>query len=304
MKKNTNIFERIIHVADSKGIKNVPDLANFLGYDSAEKLYRLKRDPEAKPSVDIVIDFTNKFDDLNLRWFLTGKGNPFELKQSMYDTSSEDGLVNEPLPTYQLNLNKGAINEVPNNSPLVPKVVTVDHNNNEVIALVPYKAIAGYLNGYADPEFIENLPSFSLPGFAGHSHRAFEVRGQSMLPTHHSGSIAIGRSVESLDEIRDRRVYIVVTKADGIVLKRVLNRVKQDGKLILMSDNDNKTEYPNYPIDPEEVLELWYWRGSIIRESPEPGNLYHRINDMEAKLSLLQHQVSHIGAQSKMMVSK
>lgn len=290
-----------MQVAESKGIKNIPDLANYLGYDSAEKLYRLKRDQEAKPSVDIIVDFSNKFEDLNVRWFLTGKGNAFQIA-SNYVSDSFISEVSEPSSHYGLKPNKNKGKDISVGvAPLLPKVVTVDNNNNEVIALVPHKAAAGYLNGYADPEFIENLPSFNLPGFAGHSHRAFEVRGQSMLPTHHSGSIAIGRAVENLDDIRDRRVYIIVTKADGIVLKRVLNRLKQDGKLILMSDNDNKTDYPNYPIDPEEVLELWYWRASIIRESPEPGNLYNRINDMEGRLTLLQNQLSHLSPQNKLI---
>jgi transcriptional regulator with XRE-family HTH domain len=178
-------------------------------------------------------------------------------------------------------------------------VVTIDTSNNDVICLVPHKAAAGYLNGFSDPEFIEGLNTLSLPGLTGGTHRAFEIRGQSMLPTHHSGSISIGRYVESLNDIRDRRVYIVVCKNDGIVLKRVLNRIKEDGKLILMSDNDNKSEYPNYPVDPEEVLELWYWRGSFIRESPEPGGVYKQLNDLEARLTLIQSNVQQIQASNK-----
>src|SRR6188474_358945 len=33
--------------------------------------------------------------------------------------------------------------------------ITVDQDQNENIELVPQRASAGYLNGYADPEFIE-----------------------------------------------------------------------------------------------------------------------------------------------------
>jgi transcriptional regulator with XRE-family HTH domain len=185
----------------------------------------------------------------------------------------------------------------------MPKVITVDSSNTELISLVPHKAAAGYLNGYGDPEFIERLTTLSLPGLTGGTHRAFEIRGQSMLPTHHSGSLAIGRFVESFSDIRDRRVYIVVTKADGIVLKRVLNRIKEDGRLILMSDNDNKKEYPNYPVDPEEVLEMWYWRGSFIRESPEPGNVYKHINDIEARLTMMHTHMLQLEAQNKQITS-
>lgn len=173
---------------------------------------------------------------------------------------------------------------------LIPKVVTVDIKERDVVSLVPVKAAAGYLNGYGDPEYIETLPTLYLPGMDGASHRAFELRGHSMMPNLHSGSIQIGRWVESLKDIKDRRVYIIVSKYDGIVIKRVLNRVKQDGKLIMISDNDNKKEYPNYPIEADDVLEVWYWRGAIIREVPEPGTQYARLNDLESRLSLLENR--------------
>src|ERR1700751_3978957 len=38
--------------------------------------------------------------------------------------------------------------------------ITVDKDDNENIQLVPQKAAAGYFNGYADPEFISELPWF------------------------------------------------------------------------------------------------------------------------------------------------
>ena len=41
--------------------------------------------------------------------------------------------------------------------------ITVDKDDNENIELVPQKASAGYLNGFADPEYIEELPRFQLP---------------------------------------------------------------------------------------------------------------------------------------------
>lgn len=54
------------------------------------------------------------------------------------------------------------------------------------------KAAAGYLNGYADPEFIDELNTFTLPMLAPGSYRPFEIVGDSMLPTP-SGSIIVGK---------------------------------------------------------------------------------------------------------------
>ena len=61
--------------------------------------------------------------------------------------------------------------------------LTVDREQNENIEWIPQKAAAGYLNGYADPEYLEVLPKFRLPMLpATGTYRAFEISGDSMLP--------------------------------------------------------------------------------------------------------------------------
>ncbi|MFD2874079.1 XRE family transcriptional regulator [Mucilaginibacter ximonensis] len=176
----------------------------------------------------------------------------------------------------------------------IPQVVTVTPDDDDIISIVGQKAAAGYLNGYSDPEFIERLPTISAPGYRGALHRAFEIRGNSMPPLH-TGSISIGRYVESLTDIKNRRVYIILSKLDGVVIKRVIN-VPEEQKLILISDNPNKREFGNYTIDYEDILEVWYWRGGLIRELPDPSDLYNRMNDYEARLTILEErQLQMIG---------
>jgi transcriptional regulator with XRE-family HTH domain len=70
--------------------------------------------------------------------------------------------------------------------------VTIDQNDEERISMVGKKASAGYLNGYADPEYMENLPNFRLPNLSGNqTYRAFEISGDSMLPLM-PGTIIVG----------------------------------------------------------------------------------------------------------------
>jgi hypothetical protein len=69
-----NIYNRILKIIEFYNIDGVQGLAKVLGYNSAEKLYRLKRLKNASPSFNMILDFTNKFENLNIRWFLTGKG--------------------------------------------------------------------------------------------------------------------------------------------------------------------------------------------------------------------------------------
>ena len=96
-------------------------------------------------------------------------------------------------------------------------MLSADRN---VIHFVPIKAAAGYLAGYADSEFIDELNTFTLPMLSGGNYRAFEIIGDSMLPTP-SGSIIVGEKIESMDDAKNGQAYIVVSKNEGIVYKRI-----------------------------------------------------------------------------------
>lgn len=91
MNIHSKIFDRILLIIKEKGIKNVAELADSLGYASPQKIYRLKQE-DCKPSYDIIHDFSNKFDDLNLRWFISGEGSPFISPNHTYNIASEPPL--------------------------------------------------------------------------------------------------------------------------------------------------------------------------------------------------------------------
>ena len=60
---------------------------------------------------------------------------------------------------------------------------TINQDNNENIELVTEKAKAGYTSGFADPEYIKILPTFSMPFLSRErKYRTFQISGDSMLP--------------------------------------------------------------------------------------------------------------------------
>jgi transcriptional regulator with XRE-family HTH domain len=199
--------------------------------------------------------------------------------------------------TYKLKGNgngnpKGNLNEKSEGWDRVPKVITVDHGGSDNIAFVPVKAHAGYLNGYGDAEFIGSLETFRFPGLSGGVFRCFEVEGQSMLGTFYSSDWIVGRFVENLTEIRDDRIHIVVTKTEGIVVKRVLNRIEKDGKLILNSDNQRTPlEFPPIILDPNDVFEVWYAVRYSSSQMRRPGEMQKRVIDLEGRVSLLEDRL-------------
>jgi transcriptional regulator with XRE-family HTH domain len=142
-------------------------------------------------------------------------------------------------------------------------------DDTENITMVGQKASAGYLNGFADPEFMEALPQFHLPNLSKHTtYRAFELSGGSMLPLV-PGTIVVGSYVDQLVEIKSGRTYILVTQTEGVVYKRVFNYLADNGKLYLVSDNEH---YKPYEVRGEDVLEIWEAKAFISTDFPNPGD--------------------------------
>lgn len=144
--------------------------------------------------------------------------------------------------------------------------ITVDPQDRENIELVPVKAAAGYLNGYADPEFIEELPHFQLPTLPQGTYRAFELSGDSMLPLT-PGTIVVGEYVENWESLKDGHCYILVTGSEGIVYKRVYNRLDEEKRLRLVSDNPS---YSPYEVAISDVMEVWKAKVFISSAFPDP----------------------------------
>ena len=104
-----------------------------------------------------------------------------------------------------------------------------------------------------------------------------------MVRTFFDGDLVFGKYVESLSDIKDGRVYVIVSRDDGIVLKRVINRIDERGKLILKSDN-KRGNYPTYTIDVQDIMEVWYVTMFASRQIPESVGLYDRLHELESQL--------------------
>ena len=152
------------------------------------------------------------------------------------------------------------------------------------IPFVPIKAAAGYLAGYGDPEFIDELNTFTLPMLAGGNYRAFEIVGDSMLPTP-SGSVIVGEKVENLDEVKNNSACIVISRNEGIVYKRIQKNGRAKSKVTLVSDNP---VFHPYAINTEEILELWQAQVVISKMNTQQRWNMNQLADM---VTNLQEQV-------------
>ncbi len=169
------------------------------------------------------------------------------------------------------------------------KMMSAERN---VIHFVPVKAAAGYLAGYADTEFIDELNTFTLPMLSGGNYRAFEIIGDSMLPTP-SGSIIVGEKTESLEDIKNNMPYIVVSRNEGIVYKRVVKNNKVKNKLTLVSDNP---QYQPYQVNADDVVELWQAQSVISKITQQQrwdvNSLANLVNNLQDQVSTLKKKMN------------
>lgn len=164
------------------------------------------------------------------------------------------------------------------------KMMTAERN---IIHFVPVKAAAGYLAGYADSEFIDELNTFTLPMLAGGNYRAFEIIGDSMMPTP-SGSIIVGEKIDNTEDVKNDQAYIVVSRNEGIVYKRVVKNNRAKNKLTLVSDNP---QYQPYQVNTEDVVELWQAQMVISKVSAQQR---WDMNSLASMVNNLQSQVTNL----------
>ena len=262
-------FKAFDYLKEIEQIKNLQEFADVVGTNKAG-MSDIKAERK-KVSLENLVSLTEKYPVLSIEWLVSGKGSMIK----SYSTKEIKVLpVKEAETLYSRH----------------PKVITVNSDGRDNVVLVPVKAAAGYLNGYGDPEFLETLPTFNLPNIQNGVFRMFQVGGHSMFPTLHNGSYVVGQFVENwVKDIKDDRVYVIVSKNDGITVKRCLNRIKKYGQIYCKSDN--RKDYPNFSINPEEIIEVWEYKMNLSFELPNPATLYDRVSDLEATVHFLEQKI-------------
>ncbi|OQX97112.1 MAG: DNA-binding protein [Bacteroidetes bacterium 4572_117] len=169
---------------------------------------------------------------------------------------------------------------------------TVDSKNDENIELVPEKAKAGYTRGFADPEYIKDLPVFKLPFLSKEKkYRTFQLNGDSMLPIPDKAWVT-GEFVLDWNFIKNGDACIILTLNEGVVFKIIENNISKSKSLKLYSLNPI---YEPYDLNINEIREIWRFVNFISNEIPEPkipkddllktvANLQYEMNKIKEKI--------------------
>ena len=135
------------------------------------------------------------------------------------------------------------------------------------VDLVPYHARAGYLSGFGDHPYYEELPKHEVTVTKYHSGKylAFEVSGDSMndgsINSVPDGSIITGRVVgqhlwRPKLHTHNHDYWIFVHRFEGILVKMIKHQDMETGDVVLESLNPDKTKYPDQTINLIDVHEI------------------------------------------------
>lgn len=218
----------------------------------------------------------------------------FLVKVSKYFGVSINDFLEKDLSAVDHELLKHKIESLQLGSGLKILTITVNDKQKENIEFVSVKAKAGYLAGYADPQYMAKLRKFSFPLPTVGTFRAFEIEGDSM-PPHKKGSIVIGKYIETLPEVKNGKTYIVVTKDEGVVYKRLYHKPGDKGELMFISDNKAYSPYTKHA---EDIIELWEYYCHIAFD-PNEGIVHLMDDRLVAKIEALSGDVLNLSEQVK-----
>ena len=131
----------------------------------------------------------------------------------------------------------------------------------------------------------------------GHSFICVRVKGHSMAPSILDGGYLIIHKLERSEwmNIRDGYVYVVSDNEGRAFVKRLKNRLRENGFVVCMSDNADKQNYPNFNLMEEELNTIWYAEWYFSAKIPNiQDSYYHKQAELEDRFDDLSAQVRHL----------
>lgn len=168
---------------------------------------------------------------------------------------------------------------------------TVDRRNRENIELVPEKAKAGYAGGFADPEFIRDLPVFTLPFLSDQKkYRTFQINGDSMLPIPDKAWVT-GEYIQDWSHLPNNTLAIVITRNEGVVFKKIKNQLSVNQSITLLSLNP---VYEPYEVNANDICEIWkfvlYFTSEIPQVPATRDELAEAVNLLRNDMEKIKNQ--------------
>jgi hypothetical protein len=93
--------------------------------------------------------------------------------------------------------------------------------------------------------------------------------------------------------VKNNLTYIVISRNDGIVYKRILKTNRTRNKLTLVSDNPS---YQPYSVSTEDILEMWQAQYVIAKATQQQrwdvDHLANVVNSLHEQVSILKKRMN------------
>ncbi len=317
-KKGTEVLERFIliinRLTESGVFRSKTEIASAIGLSPQALSEILGR--RNNPSLEVLQKLFKNY-GVNAEWLFLGEGSPFNLlknqtviKPEVHITSltqkqRREQQSNQVKELRQVTENLSQVSEprqnsVPTKHFGMPVVATVDEGGNDNIVMVDIKAAAGYAQNFTEPKFVSKLPAMKLHGseFRNGIFRGYQVDGDSMYDTLDHNDWVVGRYLDNhWQDIKEGYIHVVVTKTE-VTIKRLLNRVEERGKIVLLSDND---QYPTRDLDVEEVSEFWLVKARLSYNlRSRRVDWFKKYNDVQAEMVDIKHRLTKLERAGKL----
>lgn len=226
-----NDSERIKKVVDYTGL-STKRFAESIGLQRVDRIYNvLKGRNNISNSLAKLI--TTKYNKINFNWLLEGTGEMIKRNVEQY-----------PCP--------GVSEDSPYNSVML-------------VPLVQQYAYGGYLSGFADEEYLAELPKipFLVDREYHGNYVCFEIKGDSMDDgsrySYEEGDIVLCREINPIYwtsrlHFKEWNAFVIVHRTDGVIIKRIVDHDVEKGIITIHSLNPL---YPDRKIDLREVSKLF-----------------------------------------------
>lgn len=144
------------------------------------------------------------------------------------------------------------------------EAVAIEDPNVIMIPLVSQYAYAGYLCGYADPEYIDSLPKIAVTinKEGKGNYMMFEVRGDSMEEDSRDGIYEgdrlycreINKDLWKFKLHLKQWDFVIVHKTEGILVKRIIDHNVNTGEITIHSLNPY---YEDRILNLEDIAQLF-----------------------------------------------
>ncbi|MDF3076173.1 MAG: hypothetical protein K0S09_62 [Sphingobacteriaceae bacterium] len=226
---------------DVRGFEKSADLSN--GYvNNAGNTLR-------PASLDKILE---KYPEINKVWLITGEGKMLANPRLEADVIS---LATDPMDD-----NRGK-----------KFVENADGSLSMNVPIVPVKAQAGYLLGFQDPEWFDDMEIIGVTVDKRHlgHYMAFEVKGDSMTSydpetaerSVYEGRIVVGRDLQrhhwrSKLHIGSEFPWVIVHKKEGILIKDIIAHDVENGIITIHSLNPKYEDEKLYLDEVEQIFDV------------------------------------------------